>query len=73
MVAQVYFYFTAYKKWVLSHLYDLPLNFILTREYACRDRNWLTCLVIFLFLADTVNVALDLVYVYDTLIINFGK
>jgi hypothetical protein len=34
---------------------------------------WLKCLVGFLLLADTVNAVFDLVYVYEALIINFGK
>jgi len=36
------------------------------------DRMWLKCLVIFLFLADSVNAVFDLIYVYDALIIHFG-
>jgi len=36
------------------------------------DRMWLKCLVVFLFLADTVNAVLDIIYVYDALIIHFG-
>jgi hypothetical protein len=37
-----------------------------------RDRTWLKCFVLFLFLADAINAAFDLVYVYDALIINFS-
>jgi len=37
------------------------------------DRKWLKCLVLFLFLADTVNAVFDLVYIYDALIINFNN
>ena len=38
-----------------------------------RDRNWLKCLVCFLLLADTVDAVFVIVYVYDALIIHFGK
>ena len=37
-----------------------------------RDRKWLKCVVLFLFLADTVNAVFDLVYVYLALVVNFG-
>lgn len=40
--------------------------------YECRDRTWLKCFVLFLFLADTLSSIFDLVYVYDALIINFS-
>jgi len=38
-----------------------------------KDRTWLKCFVLFLFLADAINAAFDLVYVYDALIINFNN
>jgi len=38
-----------------------------------KDHKWLKCLVLFLFLADTINAVLDLVYIYDALIINFNN
>jgi hypothetical protein len=68
MITQVYLYFNTYKLWVAS-------NFLVTRCQLTRiprDRKWLKCLVLFLFLADTVNALFDLVYVYDALIINFS-
>lgn len=34
---------------------------------------WLRCLVIILFVASTVNVVFDTVYIYDALVINFGQ
>lgn len=38
-----------------------------------RDRLWLRCLVIALFVAGTVSVVFDTVYVYDALVVNFGQ
>jgi len=38
-----------------------------------KDHKWLKCLVLFLFLADTVNAVFDLVYVYNALVINFNN
>lgn len=38
-----------------------------------KDRTWLKCIVLFLFLADTVNAIFNLVYVYDALVINFNN
>ncbi|KAF7985556.1 hypothetical protein HWV62_3815 [Athelia sp. TMB] len=37
-----------------------------------KDRKWFKCLVLFLFIADTVNIVFDLVYVYQSLVIHFG-
>jgi hypothetical protein len=36
------------------------------------DRKWLKSLVIFLFVADTVNVIFDVIYVYEALVVNFS-
>ncbi|KIM89112.1 hypothetical protein PILCRDRAFT_61424, partial [Piloderma croceum F 1598] len=38
-----------------------------------KDRTWLKCVVLFLFLADTVNAVFDLVYVYLALVVNFDN
>jgi len=38
-----------------------------------KDRTWLKCFVLFLFLADALNATFDLVYVYDALVINFNN
>ncbi|KAF7985549.1 hypothetical protein HWV62_3801 [Athelia sp. TMB] len=37
------------------------------------DKAWFKFLVLFLFLADTVNAVFDVVYVYDCLVIHFGE
>jgi len=37
------------------------------------DRRWMKCLVLFIFLADTVNAVFDLVYVYNSLVVHFGE
>ncbi|KIM78193.1 hypothetical protein PILCRDRAFT_598781 [Piloderma croceum F 1598] len=38
-----------------------------------KDRTWLKCVVLYLFLADTVNAVFDLVYVYLALVVNFDN
>ena len=67
MITQVNIYFATHKKWVFMYLREAPSNWCLTR-----DRRWLKYMVVFLLLVDTVNAVFDLIYIYDSLILNFG-